>query len=305
VSGALVEIAEVALTTPPASGLEAGFVEQPAVGAVHEADAVDLGGWVLGAESEAVAVELCCDGVAIGRTRLGRGRPDLTAAFPGRPAAASAGFGTTVDLGGRAAEFELDLTAVLEDRRRVPLARIRGTRRWRRDRDPTYAAMASVILVDDGSTGHLGEAIESVIAQSYPHVELVVIEDRPAEEAATVAAGYDGVRRVHEPGGGLAAARNAGIRQSNGDFLVFLDNGERLPVEAIEAGVGALAERPECAAAIGGGRGGVDSGRVIYRRSLFEEVRGFDPSLAAAAGRAFERRVARDFATADHRRERP
>jgi len=56
----------------------------------------------------------------------------------------------------------------------VPMARIRGTRRWRRDRDPTYAALVSAILVDDGSTGHLGEAIESVIAQSYPHVEPVV-----------------------------------------------------------------------------------------------------------------------------------
>jgi len=52
------------------------------VGAVHEADAVDLGGWVLGVESEALAVELRCDGEAIGRTRLGRVRPDLTAAFP-------------------------------------------------------------------------------------------------------------------------------------------------------------------------------------------------------------------------------
>jgi len=87
------------------------------------------------------------------------------------------------------------------------------------------------------------------------------------------------VRRVHEPGAGLAAARNAGIRNSNGDFLVFLDNGERLPVEAIEDGVGALAE-PRVRGAIGGRRGGDGSGRLIYRARCSRRCAGSIPRSA-------------------------
>jgi len=303
VTGALVEIAEVSLTAPLPSGLEAGFVDQPRVGAVLEANAVDLVGWVLGAEREVVAVELGCDGETVGRAKVRRARPDLAAAFPGRPAAASAGFSTTIDLGGKAAEFELDVTAVLEGRRRVPLATIRGSRRWRRDRAPSFAALVSVIVVARSPAPHLDEAIESVLAQTYPQVELVLVEDGSSEDAAAIASRYAGVRHIREPGAGVAAARNAGIRNSNGDFLVFLDGGERLLPEAVATGVGALAGRPECAASIDGRGDGSD--RVIYRRSLFEEVRGFDPSLGADAGRALERRVARDFATVDLARERP
>jgi hypothetical protein len=300
VTGALVEIAEVSLTAPLPSGLEAGFVDQPRPGAVLEANAVDLVGWVLGAAGEAVAVELGCDGQTVGRAKLRGARPDLVAAFPGHPQAASAGFRTTVDLGGSAAEFELEVAAVLEDRQRVPLATIRGSRRWRRDRAPAYAALVSVIVVGRPPADHLGEAIQSVLAQSYPEVELVVVEDGSSDEAAAIAAGYGSVRRVCEPSAGVAASRNAGIRNSNGDFLVFLDSGERLLPEALATGVGALAGRPECAAAIGDCRGAGCSARAIYRRSLFEQVRGFDPSLGAAAGLALERRVAREFAIAAH-----
>jgi hypothetical protein len=300
VTGALVEIAEVSLTAPLPSGLEAGFVDQPRAGAVLEANAVDLVGWVLGAEGEAVAVELGCDGETVGRARLRRARPDLAAAFPDRRRAASAGFRTTVDLRGSAAEFELDIAAVLGDRRRAPLATIRGSRRWRRDRAPAYAALVSVIVAARPQADHLGEAIESVLAQSYPQVELVVVEDGSSDEAAAIASRYGAARRIREPSAGVAAARNAGIRNSNGDFLVFLDPGERLLPEALASGVGALAERPECAAAIGDCSGVGCSAGVTYRRSRFEQVRGFDPSLGAAAGLALELRVAREFAIAAH-----
>jgi hypothetical protein len=300
VTGALVEIAEVSLTAPLPSGLEAGFVDQPRVGAVLEANAVDLVGWVLGAECEAVAVELGCDGETVGRARLRGARPDLATAFPEHPEAPSAGFRTTVDLGGSAAEFELDVAAVLEHRQRVPLATIRGSRRWRRDRAPSFAALVSVVVVARSPAPHLGEAIESVLAQTYPQVELVVVEDGSSEDAAAIASRYAGVRHIREPTAGVAAARNAGIRNSNGDFLVFLEAGERLLPEALATGVGALAGRPECAAAIGDCGGPECSARAIYRRSLFEQVRGFDPSLGVAAGLGLERLVAREFGIAAH-----
>ena len=282
--GALVEIAEVSPAEPLSPELEGCFIDTPRAGAVFDAEEVDVIGWALGAERKAVAVEFGYGGEAFWRAKLRSPRPDLAEIFPDRPDAASAGFRTTVDLLGTAAEFELEVAAVLRGRRRAPIATLRGRRRWRRDRDPAYAELVSVI-VSAGLRADLDDAIKSVRGQSYPHVELVVIED-----------------------GSIAAARNAGLRNSNGDFLVFLDADDLLLPDALAAGVGALEERPECAAAIAGYRGyeqlrdegAGSSADAIYRRSLFEHLRGFDPSLGAAAGFALELAVAREFAIASH-----
>jgi glycosyltransferase involved in cell wall biosynthesis len=127
----------------------------------------------------------------------------------------------------------------------------------------------------------------------------------------------------------MAGARNVGIRNTNGDFLVFLDADDRLLPEAIEAGLRELEQHPECACAIGTYRRTSHDGkplntheqppvnrdqyaqlmrdnwagfpaRALYRRSLFEHVRGFDPELDAAADFGFNLAVARQFPIASH-----
>ncbi|HXS48144.1 MAG TPA: glycosyltransferase family A protein, partial [Solirubrobacterales bacterium] len=113
------------------------------------------------------------------------------------------------------------------------------------------------------------------------------------DQALGIASRYPGVRYVHrEEGPGMAGARNLGIRATNGDFLVFLDAAERLPPQAIETGLRALEQRPECAAAIGSASAVAPA---VYRRSLFEHVRTFDPRLGAGAGLGFDLAVVRKF----------
>ncbi len=127
----------------------------------------------------------------------------------------------------------------------------------------------------------------------------------------------------------MAGARNVGIRNTNGDFLVFLDADDRLLPDAIESGLRELEQHPECACAIGTYRRTSHDGkplntheqpsvdrdqyaqlmrdnwagfpaRAIYRRSLFEHVRGFDPDLDAAADFGFNLAVARQFPIRSH-----
>ncbi len=327
--GALVEIGEVSLVEPRPSELAGCFLDEPRPGAVLDAKAFDMIGWTIGAEREAVAVEFSYEGKPFWRASLRAERPDLAEAFPGRGEAGRAGFRTTLNLLGTAAEFEVGVAAVLEGQRRVPFATIRGRHKWRRDRSPAFAELVSVVIPCYQQAQYLGEAIESVLAQTYPHLEIVVVDDGSTDNVGAIASRYPGVRCVREPNSGPAAARNAGIRSSNGDFLVFLDADDRLLPQGVQAGVQALDARPECAAAIGTYRRTtfdnrpIDTheqpavnerqyeqmmednwagfpARAIYRRSLLEHVRGFDSEIDAAADFGFNLAVAREFPIASH-----
>jgi Glycosyl transferase family 2 len=294
--GALVEISEVSLAQPLPAAVHAGFLDQPRTGAVLDAEVVDVFGWALGSESEAVAVEFSSGATAIGRVPLGGRRPDLAEVFPERPDAVSAGFRTTIDLIGTPPEFELEISVVLADRRRARLATVRGHHRWRRQSSPAFAELASVAIACHGEAAPLAGAIEGVLAQGCPRLEIVVVADASAGDAPGVASRYPGVRCVGRgDDSGLAATRNLGIRATNGDFLVFLDAEDRLPPRALEAGLRALEQHPECAAALGPAGSAVPT---VYRRSLFEHVRTFDPRLGAAAGLGFDLAVARRFPVA-------
>jgi len=327
--GALVEISEVTLAEPLPSELRDGFLDEPRSGAVLDAKVFDVLGWAIGSAAEAVAVEFSIEGRPFWRASLRAQRPDLAEAFPDVAHAGSAGFRTTMNLIGTPPQFELDVGVVLADQRRAQLATIRGRHRWRRDRSPAFAELVSVVIPCYGQAHYLGEAIESVLEQSYPHLEIVVVDDGSNDNASSIASRYPGVRCVREANGGMAEARNVGIRSTNGDFLVFLDADDRLLPEAVESGLRALEQRPECAAAIGTYRRTSHDGkplathdqpvverdqygrlmsdnwagfpaRALYRRSLFEHVRTFDTDLDAAADFGFNLAVVREFPVASH-----
>jgi glycosyltransferase involved in cell wall biosynthesis len=326
--GALVEIVDLA-RAEPLEGLDGGFLDEPRAGTVLDTRSVDVLGWALGAERRAVAAEFAIDGRVFARAPLRAERPDLASAFPDHEEAGRSGFRTTLNLIGTPAEFELQVLIVLKGQQRAPLATIRGRHRWRRDRSPAFAELVSVVIPCFEQAQYLGEAIESVLAQSYPHLEVVVVDDGSTDNASQIAARYAGVRCIREQNSGVAEARNAGIRGTNGDFLVFLDADDRLLPEAIEAGVRMLDEHPQCAAAVGAYRRTTHDGRrldthsqpavdhdqyaqlmrenwagfparAIYRRSLLEHVRRFDPRINAAADFAFNLAVAREFPLCSH-----
>jgi len=327
--GALVEIVDVSLAEPLPAELRGGFLDEPRAGAVLDAHAVDVLGWALGADARAVAIEFSIGGKPFWRAPMRAERPDLADAFPETPEAARAGFRTTLNMIGTPAEFELEISVVLKGQRRAHLATVSGRHRWRRDRATAYAELVSVVIPCYGQAHYLGEAIESVLAQTYPHLEVVVVDDESNDNASSIASRYPGVRCVREQNSGMAGARNVGIRSTNGDFLIFLDADDRLLPDAVEAGLRELEQHSECACAIGTYRRTSHDGkplntheqpaversqyaqlmrdnwagfpaRAIYRRALFEHVRGFDPDLDAAADFGFNLAVARQFPIRSH-----
>ena len=111
-------------------------------------------------------------------------------------------------------------------------------------------ATVSVIIPCFNQERFVREAVASALAQSHPALEVIVVDDgssRPVERLLEDVA----VRVVRQENQGVSAARNLGLRNSTGEFVVFLDADDRLLRDAAAVGVGALTENPVSACAVG------------------------------------------------------
>jgi glycosyltransferase involved in cell wall biosynthesis len=112
----------------------------------------------------------------------------------------------------------------------------------------------SVVINVYNQAHFLAEALDSVLAQSHLAHEIIVIDDGSTDAPQAIVDRYPGVQIIRQANQGLAAARNAGLRTTTTELIVFLDADDRLLPIALEAGVAALRSRPECAFAFGGHR---------------------------------------------------
>jgi glycosyltransferase involved in cell wall biosynthesis len=100
----------------------------------------------------------------------------------------------------------------------------------------------SVIIPAYNQGHYLGEAIQSVIDQTYPDFELVVVDDGSTDKTAQVACSFSDprVHYIHQENRGLSAARNTGILRSSGEYLTFLDSDDMFVADKLETLVNAL-----------------------------------------------------------------
>jgi len=108
-------------------------------------------------------------------------------------------------------------------------------------------SLVSIVIPCYNQAGFLGKAIESVLAQTYGQIEIVVIDDGSTDSTVAVAKRYERVRCISQPNRGQGAARNEGLKHATGQYIVFLDSDDRLLPPALEIGVRYLASRPDCA----------------------------------------------------------
>ncbi|HYP26928.1 MAG TPA: glycosyltransferase [Blastocatellia bacterium] len=184
--------------------------------------------------------------------------------------------------------------------------------------------LVSVVIPCYNQGRFLGEAIESVFAQTYEHYEIIVVDDGSSDETARVAASYERVRCLSQKNRGLASSRNAGLGASEGSYLVFLDADDRLLPNALEDGISALDSNPACMFAYGHVRLIASdgsplpsppqeairsdhylellrhnyiwtTGAVVYRREVFDSVAGFNALVSGSADFDLNARISRLF----------
>jgi glycosyltransferase involved in cell wall biosynthesis len=199
----------------------------------------------------------------------------------------------------------------------------------RPDSDPSCLAatspyLISVVITCYNQAQFLSDAIESVLAQSWTNIELIVVDDGSTDGTSMIAQQFPAVRCLRQPNKGLAAARNAGLACSTGQYIAFLDADDRLLPNALQQGVECLLANSDYAFVHGDYRKiahdgspvspGQESaitrsgyvgllhfnyigmhGAVLYRRDILESIGGFDPSLPACEDYEAYLRIARTY----------
>ena len=191
-------------------------------------------------------------------------------------------------------------------------------------------SLVSIIIPCYNQAHFLSESIESALAQTYPRVEVVVVDDGSADNPAEVIARYPAVQCVRQNNRGLAGARNAGFRATKGEYVLFLDADDRLTPSAVAAHLSCLATHPDAGFVVGdidnialdgsflgSPRWPILEGNeyeeilkvnhvantiaVMFRRSVIEQVGGFKPSCSPAEDVELLLHAARLFLSAHHR----
>lgn len=103
------------------------------------------------------------------------------------------------------------------------------------------------IVIPTYNTGrYVLDAIDSVLQQTYPNVELIVVDDGSSDDTPALLAQHPGkFIRFRQANAGQSAAMNFGWQQSSGDLLGYLSADDRLNPRAVEVIVAAMAKAPE------------------------------------------------------------
>lgn len=106
--------------------------------------------------------------------------------------------------------------------------------------NPDLPLVSCIIAVYNGEA-YLHEAIESLIGQEYPRVEIVVVDDGSTDGTAELIRRYgERVISLRQPNSGVSAARNRGVATSTGQLLSFLDADDLLDPWKIAVQVNAM-----------------------------------------------------------------
>jgi glycosyltransferase involved in cell wall biosynthesis len=145
----------------------------------------------------------------------------------------------------------------------------------------------------------LAETLDTVAAQSCQRFEVLVVDDGSPLMVDSIVAGRPSTVVLRQPNGGSARARNTGIAASHGRYLIFLDADDHLLPPAVEAGLDAFTQHPECGFVVGGREEMTYDGDPVpwsvpampHETRLYEILLGFDWYIIPPSSVMFRREV--------------
>lgn len=96
----------------------------------------------------------------------------------------------------------------------------------------------SVIVPVYNAEKYLDSCIRSVLQQTYPNWELILIDDGSKDESGSIADQYkqteDRIRVIHQQNAGVSTARNQGLDMATGNYIAFLDADDELTTDCLK-----------------------------------------------------------------------
>lgn len=137
--------------------------------------------------------------------------------------------------------------------------------------------LVSVIIPAYNCSSYITEAIDSVIGQSYKDFEIIITDDGSVDNTKEILRPYlDSITYTYQDNRGPAAARNAGILKSKGEYIAFLDADDLWRSKKLEIQVKYLEENPSvglvCSDAERFDNSGVLSGTKLGKMTVAERL---------------------------------
>jgi len=106
--------------------------------------------------------------------------------------------------------------------------------------------LVSILVPAFNAAPWIAATLESALAQTHHHREIIVVDDGSRDETLDIARSYQarGVRVISQTNAGASAARNHAIRVARGELLQFLDADDLLSTRKIELQIDLLAKHP-------------------------------------------------------------
>lgn len=166
------------------------------------------------------------------------------------------------------------------------------------------APLVSVIIPVYNGERYVAQAIQSVLAQDYPQLEIIVVDDGSTDGSAAIVQSFP-VLYIGGSNRGVAQARNTGITASHGEFIAFLDQDDHWPVNKLSLQIDHMMRHAELGYTVGwqnlylesgverpvwlkpellnGPQHGYLPGTFVARRWAFENIGMFDPTFAVGS----------------------
>ncbi|HBE20937.1 MAG TPA: hypothetical protein DEG17_06730 [Cyanobacteria bacterium UBA11149] len=173
-------------------------------------------------------------------------------------------------------------------------------------------SLISVIVPAYNAAKFLEKAIQSILKQAYEPLEIIVVDDGSTDATSHVVKRLDNsIRYIYQENAGPAIARNTGLKLAKGEIIAFLDADDLWPENKLDLQLEYLEKNPAMEIITGRIQVmqsestdnkrlfpefkqpslGVNLGAGLYRKSVFEKLGYFDPSLRQSEDLDFMMRV--------------
>jgi glycosyltransferase involved in cell wall biosynthesis len=110
------------------------------------------------------------------------------------------------------------------------------------------APLVSVVVPSYNRASLIGETLDSVLAQTHPNLEIIVVDDGSTDDTEAAVAPYRSrITYIKQKNQGLAAARNTGLQHSTGEYVAWLDSDDLWNPDKVALQVAVLQSRADIA----------------------------------------------------------